>query len=103
MEAIGFEPLQAEDGRDGVEVFRAHMEQIRVVLLDLTMPGMGGDVAFQHLRKIRPDVPIVLMSGFTEQHAASQLANEKLTGFLQKPFRLHDMRQKIRAAIEEHE
>ena len=83
---VGFNVLTACNGREAVEVFAEHAEGIVVVLLDLTMPEMGGEEAFAALRTIRPDVPVLLCSGYTEEDAAARFAGKGLSGFLHKPF-----------------
>ena len=83
---VGFNVLTACNGREAVEVFAEHADGIVVVLLDLTMPEMGGEEAFAALRTIRPDVPVVLCSGYTEEDAAARFAGKGLSGFLHKPF-----------------
>ncbi len=86
LEKIGFTVEVACDGREGVERFRADPDRFSVVLMDLTMPQMDGKQAFAELRRIRPQVRVVLMSGFNEEEASSGLAGKRLAGFLQKPF-----------------
>jgi signal transduction histidine kinase/CheY-like chemotaxis protein len=93
--ALGFETLTAADGQEGVEVFRAHAPEVGLVLLDLTMPRMSGEEAFREMRRMRPDVRVVLMSGFTEKEATSQFAGKRLAGFLQKPFSMDALKARL--------
>jgi two-component system, cell cycle sensor histidine kinase and response regulator CckA len=86
LEAVGFDVLLAEDGREAVEVFRERGDDIRVVLLDMTMPHMGGEEAFTELRRIRDDVRVILSSGYNEQEATNRFAGKGLAGFIQKPY-----------------
>ncbi len=79
-------------------MFRERSAAVRVVLLDLTMPKMSGAAVFEELRKIRPEVPIILMSGFSEE--SGHFAGGDLAGFLQKPFRLDEMHETVRVALE---
>jgi DNA-binding NtrC family response regulator len=83
---VGLQVITAADGREGVEVFARNADEIRLVLLDRTMPTMGGFEAFQKIRKIRPEAQVVLVSGYSEERAAAELAGLGLAGFLQKPF-----------------
>jgi len=83
---LGFGVLQAVDGVEGVEQFRRHVDEVSCVLLDLTMPRMDGIAAFAALRRIRPDVPIVLCSGYSERDATVHLVDHLLSAFLAKPF-----------------
>jgi DNA-binding NtrC family response regulator len=99
LQALGFEALVAEDGAVGVKTFREVADELQVVLLDLTMPNLGGEAAFKAMREIRSEVPVILMSGFNEQDTISRFVSDGLAGFLQKPFRLRDMSERIQAAI----
>jgi len=82
----GHRVLVAEDGIDAVEKFRAHAGAIMLVLLDLTMPGIGGEQVFRELTRIQPGVPVILTSGYSEQDVTASFASEGLAGFLQKPW-----------------
>jgi DNA-binding NtrC family response regulator len=74
-------------------------ETISLVILDLTMPAMGGQEALQHIRAIRADVPVVLSSGYREADAMSKFANDSLAGFVQKPYTSTDLYEKVDAAL----
>ena len=78
--------LCAASGREGVELFRKHVDEIRAVLLDLTMPAMSGEEVFDLMRRIRPDALIILVSGYSEEGAAKRFAGRDLAAFLRKPF-----------------
>lgn len=97
---MGFEVTTAKDGREGVEVFREMVASNPLVLLDLTMPHMDGAEAFKQLRQIRPDVRVIIMSGYGEQTIDTQFAGKGLAGFLQKPFRLMEVRELVRSIME---
>ena len=88
---VGFDVLTACNGREAVEIFEAHADEIVAVLLDLTMPEMSGEETFDALRGIRPDVPVLLCSGYAEQDAAARFAGKGLSGFLHKPFNFDAM------------
>jgi CheY-like chemotaxis protein len=96
VEACGFEVLQAVDGKHGVEVFSENRQQIRAVVLDMTMPNLNGQEAFEAMRKIEPKVKVLLMSGFSE-YATSERFNGKSPGlFLQKPFKPEELSSKLK-------
>jgi signal transduction histidine kinase/CheY-like chemotaxis protein len=95
LERLGFEVLLAEDGLVGVEKYRDHAGRIDVVILDMTMPGLSGEEAFGELRKIRSDVRVLLTSGYNEQEATNRFIGKGLAGFLQKPFQLTTLREKL--------
>ncbi len=96
----GFTVLTADDGRAGVEVFRARAEEIVLVLLDLTMPHLGGAAAFREMRRIQPDVRVILCSGYNEQDATDVFADTDLAGFVQKPYRLQTLTAALRTALD---
>jgi two-component system cell cycle sensor histidine kinase/response regulator CckA len=101
VEACGFEVLQAVDGRHGVEVFSEKRNKIRGVVLDMTMPNLNGQEAFQEMRKIQPGVKVLLMSGFSEYTTTTQLNGFSPAGFLQKPFRPEELNQKLKGMFVE--
>ena len=98
---LGFEVLTAVDGELGVEMFRKYSETVDVVLLDLTMPRMDGHEAIRHIRAIRADVPVIFISGFSEQDAIDSVEVGGVLGFLQKPFQLHQLAEAIRQVLPE--
>jgi CheY-like chemotaxis protein len=88
----GFRVLEARDGARALEVFRERQPEISAVLLDLTMPEMGGDEVLRELRSLDPQVRVVLSSGFSESDVASQLgADSASAGFLQKPYEVRTL------------
>jgi len=96
---LGLEVLTAPDGAAGVALFEERAQDIRLVLLDLSMPGVTGEQTFHDLRGHDPDVPIVLSSGFTEEEAVSRFEGLGLSGFLQKPYRLETLIATIRRSL----
>jgi signal transduction histidine kinase/CheY-like chemotaxis protein len=100
LEHTGFTALTAADGWEAVAVFREHAATIGAVLLDLTMPNMDGATTARELRQIRPDVRIVLTSGYTAEEATRQFTDRDLVGFLQKPYALKDLIAAVRGALE---
>ncbi len=100
LESFGFSVLKACDGREGVETFRKNSTDIQAVVLDMTMPRLNGDEAFREIRRINPGARVLLMSGYNEQDATDRFAGKGLAGFLQKPFRPDDLRDKLRTILE---
>jgi len=99
LENAGLFVLIANDGLEAVERFEAHADRIDAVLLDMTMPRMDGKETFHELRRIRPDVPVILSSGYTEQYAAERVADEPRVSFIQKPYRTAGLLDKVREAL----
>jgi PAS domain S-box-containing protein len=100
LESAGFKVLKATDGREGVDVFSRHKERITLVLLDTTMPNMNGEEAFQELTRIEPKIKVILSSGYSEQEATSHFIGQGLAGFIQKPYSLNQLIDKINEVLE---
>jgi PAS domain S-box-containing protein len=95
LERMGFSVLTAPNGREALKVFHEHTDEIVCVLLDLTMPHMDGKEAFREMRRLRPGVTIILCSGYNEQDAIRHFAGKGLAGFIQKPYNLAALREKL--------
>lgn len=98
LSGLGFQPVSASNGRDGLEAFQHHAGDFPVVLLDLMIPGISGVEALRKLREVRSDVRVILMSAHTEQEAVHQLSGEAVTAFLPKPFLRAELIAALRAA-----
>jgi CheY-like chemotaxis protein len=103
LERMGFTVFAAADGPAGIAMLRANVNNIRLALLDMTMPHMNGAMTFQELRRIQPGLPVILMSGYNEQTAASQFTEQGIAAFIQKPFRIPALRGLIRQVLDEAE
>ncbi len=100
LKRSGFEVATAEDGRQAVDYFNRYHDQVVAVLLDMSMPVMGGEETFAELRKIDDSVPVFLCSGFSEQDAARHFSGGGLAGFLQKPFQIDTLLSVLRKVME---
>ena len=85
LERGGYDIILAENGKEGVDTFRALESKIAAVLLDLTMPGMNGEEVLRYLKEIRADVKVILSSGFSEVEVIPKFSGKGLAGFIQKP------------------
>lgn len=99
LEQSGMSVITAADGREGLDAFKKNADAINVVLLDMTMPHMNGNETFREMRRIRPDIPVVLTSGYNEQEATTRFAGKGLSGFIQKPYRFDSLIEVIRKAL----
>ncbi len=98
LERLGFHILAAEDGVSALQRLEEHNGPVSAVLLDLSMPRMGGTEALLNIRERRPDVPVILMSGYTEQDVAARMVDQAngVVAFLQKPFLPEDLTSALR-------
>jgi CheY-like chemotaxis protein len=74
------------DGREGIELFERHADEITAVVLDRTMPNASGEEVFDEIRRLRSDAPIILVSGYSQKRAEQRFLGKGLNSFLQKPF-----------------
>ena len=99
LATLGFSVLTAQDGLQGLEVFRDHEDEIAAVLLDMTMPNMNGEECFHELKRISPDVKVILSSGYAEDEATKRFSGLGLAGFVQKPYGTQHLRHGLRRAL----
>jgi len=99
LKKLGFSVVVAAEGQAAIEAFQAEPDRYALVLLDLTMPQPDGRQVFTALRRVRKDVPTVLMSGFNEEEVLSEFAGVRFDGFLQKPFEYDSFCRVIKRAI----
>ena len=99
LEGAGFQVLEARDGLEALEAFQPGRPPVDLVLLDMTMPRMGGAECFRRLRQVSPTVKVILSSGYTERESLDSLMDLPPDGFLQKPYRANDMIAKVREVL----
>ncbi len=99
LERMGFSVYSAADGREAVDIFHKNKDRIICVLLDLTMPNMGGEETFRELRILRPDIPIVISSGYNEDEVKGRFTGMNLSGFIQKPYHMNALMAVLKKVI----
>jgi PAS domain S-box-containing protein len=86
LEHYGYTALVARDGVEAERLFRSEARSVALVLLDMTMPIVSGEETLRRLQAIRPEVPVILSSGYGEQHAERRFRGKKVAAFLEKPY-----------------
>ena len=99
LRRLGLDVLTAEDGRAAVELYRERQADIRVVLLDLTMPRMNGEDAFRELRSINPHVRVILASGYSVNDMTARFAGKGLAACVHKPYTIERLREVLSALL----
>lgn len=99
LEWLGYSVLSADGARAALDLLENDSVRVDLALLDLVMPGMGGVEAFPLLRHARPDMEIVMTSGFTEDSLPDDVRDGGLSGFLVKPYSPPELDQALRAAL----
>jgi DNA-binding NtrC family response regulator len=100
IKILGYESYQASNGMDAVEIFQQHADEIAIVFLDILMPKMNGFQVYEEIKKINPDVKVVVISGYTnEPEILNFIAQNKLR-FFRKPFHIEDVVDAIKKILE---
>ncbi len=99
LEKLGYSVLLANDGAEAIEQYTKHDGVIDLVLLDMIMPRMNGRECYEELKRINPEVRIVLCSGYLHEEVLQELLENGLNGFLSKPFRSHELSKTIHEAL----
>lgn len=99
LELLGIEVSLFAGGKSAADHFREHHEAVDLVLLDMVMPEQSGSETFAALRAIDPKVPIVIMSGYSQDDDAQSLIDAGAAGFLQKPFSMAQLQEQVRKSL----
>jgi CheY-like chemotaxis protein len=100
LEVMGYRVLTARDGKEAIEVYGKNWNETDIVLLDMIMPNMGGGEAYDRMKEINPDIKVLLSSGYGIDGQATQILERGCDGFIQKPFSVMDLSQKLRQILD---
>jgi len=99
LETMGFTVITAADGREAVEVYGNYRDEIRAVLMDLTMPHLDGKEAFQQIRALNPQACVILSSGYSELDIRHSFSDQTPSGFIQKPYHYKDLQRILKDCL----
>lgn len=99
LENLGYKVILARDGIEAVEIYKKEKGKIDLVLLDMIMPNIAGKETYCVIKKINPEVKVLLTSGFSQNGKASEILQEGVIGFIQKPFKLCELSKVIYEAL----
>ena len=97
---LGYTVLLASGGRQALELIEKHRDQISLVILDMTMPGMSGSQTYKALQSVAPNCKVLLASGHSIDGQAQEILASGCNGFLQKPFNIATIGAKIREILQ---
>jgi len=100
LEKLGYRVFSARNGNEALDLYKNEMEAIALVILDMIMPGLGGGETYDKLKEINPDIRVLLSSGYSIDGEASEILTRGCDGFIQKPFNLKQMSQKVREILD---
>lgn len=101
LRSIGFEVLAIATGREAIRVFDSRASEIVVVVLDVTMPDLSGAQVLRELRRRRPDIPVLLCSGYSEEETRRHFSREDMVSFLQKPYPFEAFKARLQSLLEQ--
>jgi DNA-binding NtrC family response regulator len=94
----GFEVLEAADGSSAIDLLRAAVDKIEVILLDMTIPGASSAEVVAEAGRTRPDVGVILTSAYSQEMLTTPFSSSQVRGFIRKPFQLADLVNTLRRA-----
>nr|HID59149.1 response regulator [Desulfobacterales bacterium] len=100
LEALGYTVIPARNGKEAVEIYTKNSKEIDIVILDMIMPDMGGRETFDRLKGINPEIRVLLASGYSINGEATEIMERGCNGFIQKPFNLSQLSQKVREILD---
>jgi len=100
LEYMGYKVLTAKGGKKAIDVYKKNQDKIDAVILDMIMPEMGGGEIYDHMKGINPDIKAILSSGYSMNGKAEAILARGCNGFIQKPFNMNELSQKIRDVLD---
>ena len=99
---MGYNVFLASNGGKALELYRKNQDALAVVILDMIMPGISGGRTYDLLKEINPGVKVILSSGYSEDGEAARIMSRGCDGFIQKPFGIKELSQKIREVLDKN-
>jgi two-component system cell cycle sensor histidine kinase/response regulator CckA len=100
LETLGYNVVTASGGKEALETFRQDINYIDMIILDMIMPHMSGGETYDRMKAINPTIRVLLSSGFSKDGHAKEILNRGCNGFIQKPFNIMELSQKIREVLD---
>jgi PAS domain S-box-containing protein len=100
LEILGYDVIVAKSGQEAVSLYKEKRDFIDLVILDMIMPGMGGGDTFDALKNIDSGVKVILSSGYSLHGEASRIMERGCAAFIQKPYRIQDLSEKLREVLD---
>ncbi len=100
VEKLGYTVLKAQNGDEAVDIFKVNRRKIKMVILDIIMPDMGGGEVYEKIKAIKPEIKVLLASGYSVDGQAIELLERGCEGFIQKPFTIEELSDKIRQIMQ---
>ena len=99
LRRLGYQAVSCTNGREALDYYQAHSQKVQLVILDLLMPIMGGAECFRALKRLDPEVKVVLSSGLAFDAEVEELLDEGMLAFLSKPFQADELAEAVQKAL----
>jgi len=103
LQGNGYRVLLAVNGKQAVDIYKKNSQDIALVILDMAMPGMGGEEAFLKMKEANPGIKALLSTGYSQDGRASGIISKGVKGFIQKPYEFNQLLAKIRQILDAEE
>ena len=100
LKSAGYTVLTALDGKEALDLFVQHQNEIHLVLSDIGLPKLTGFDVFRAMKRMKPDLKFVLASGFIEPQAKSEIFKEGVKDFVQKPYSVYQVLRTVRSILD---
>ena len=100
LEVLGYKVSVARSGREAIEIYKEKQHEIDMVILDMIMPEMDGGETFNALKSIDPGIKVILSSGYSADARSTRMMEEGCYGFIQKPYSVNTLSQKVRDVLD---
>ena len=100
LEILGYDVVTAKSGHEAIEIFKTKNGKVDLVILDMIMPGMNGMETFDILKSIKPNIKVILSSGYSAEAHSAKIMEQGCSGFIQKPYGLTELSRKVKEVME---
>ena len=101
LQKMGFNTIKASSPEKAYQIYEVEKDNIDLVVLDMIMPGENGAEAYQKLKKIRPDIKVLISSGFWCDTHVNEILSDRKNSFIQKPFKFEELNEKVDSILSE--
>jgi len=95
LKTMGLKCLTAANGAEGIEIFKKNAAEVTLVILDIEMPGISGEKVFHILRELRPEIKILIASGYGREYLESEIFKAKISHYIPKPFKIEQLSYQV--------
>jgi CheY-like chemotaxis protein len=100
LEMFGFTVLEAVNGKEALDMYQKNSADISLVFTDMGMPVMDGYELFEELKKLKPELPIIISSGYGDAEVSTRIGSDNIAGIISKPYNPHKLQEVLKSVVE---